>query len=72
MNVIFGVPAPTPVTIGDPTLTVANDALLLLQVPVEASLNVIVELTQTLPVLVIASGSGLTVKLAETEQPGVL
>ena len=49
-QVIVAVPAATPVTIPDEVPTVAIDVLLLVHIPpAVASLNVVVEPTQTLP-----------------------
>jgi hypothetical protein len=69
--VMLGVPELTPVTIPVAVITVANDVLLLLHVPAEASLKVSFELTQTLPAPIIDEGTGLTVKVDVTEHPGV-
>ena len=67
---IVGTPAATPVTTPVPLLTVANDVLLLLQVPSGvASLSAVVKPAHTLVVPVIAAGSGFTVTTLVMIQP---
>lgn len=55
-------PAATPETIPVADPTVATDGVPLLHVPPPASLNVVVDPTQTVSVPAMVAGSGLTVK----------
>ena len=63
------VPVSKPDTIPDDDPIVATDEVLLVQVPPPASLNVVDELTQTMPEPEIAEGRGLTVSVTDAVQP---